>query len=85
MENLINQVHNQDCLEILKQIPSESINLVATDCPYKIKAGGVRTEYKNDECGSILNKRNYSKTDPTTPLQVSKAPQRLTRGSNEMY
>ena len=48
MEYLLNKIHNLDCLEVLKQIPSESIDLVTTDCPYKIIAGGVRTEYKDD-------------------------------------
>ena len=58
MEYLLNKIHNLDCLEVLKQIPSESIDLVATDCPYKIIAGGVRTSYKDDD------KKDYSKTDP---------------------
>lgn len=30
-----------DCLELMKQIPDESIDLIVTDCPYKIVAGGV--------------------------------------------
>lgn len=34
-------LHCGDCLEILKQIPDESIDLIVTDCPYKIVAGGV--------------------------------------------
>jgi site-specific DNA-methyltransferase (adenine-specific) len=72
MENLINQVHNQDCLEILKQLPDESVHLVATDCPYMIVAGGARTEYKDDECGGVLNKRDYSKTDPKGVLARGK-------------
>jgi len=57
-------IQNQDCLEFFKTIPDESVHLVVTDCPYRIIAGGVRTEYKNDEVGGCLNKRDYSKTDP---------------------
>jgi site-specific DNA-methyltransferase (adenine-specific) len=72
MNDLINQVHNQDCLEILKQIPTESVDCVATDCPYHIIAGGVRTEYKNNECSGVLGKRDYSKTDPKGVLNRGK-------------
>ncbi len=59
-----NNIFNGDCLEFFKTIPDESVSLIATDCPYRIIAGGVRTEYKNDEVGGCLNKRDYSKTDP---------------------
>lgn len=64
MEHLINQIHNKDCLEILRLIPDESVDLVCTDCPYRIISGGVRTEYKDDECSGVSGKRDYSKTDP---------------------
>ncbi len=63
MNNLINKIHLGDCLEILKQIEDESIDLVITDPPYKIISGGVRI-VNEGECGDILNKRDYSKTDP---------------------
>lgn len=36
-------LYNKDCLEVLKSIPTESIDLVATDCPYKICGGGALT------------------------------------------
>ena len=36
MENLINKIHCADCLEIMKQIPDKSIDLVLTDPPYNI-------------------------------------------------
>ncbi len=64
MEYLLNKIYNLDCLEVLKQIPSESVDLVVTDCPYRIIAGGVRTKYKDDECSGVLGKRDYLKTDP---------------------
>lgn len=34
------QLYRADCLEILSKIESESIDLVVTDCPYHIVAGG---------------------------------------------
>ena len=35
----INKVHCWDCLELMKDIPDKSIDLVLTDPPYGIKAG----------------------------------------------
>ena len=49
-----------DCLELLKQLPDESIDLIVTDCPYKIIAGGVTIEERKDECSGILRKRAIS-------------------------
>ena len=46
-----------DCLELMKQIPDESIDLIVTDCPYKIVAGGVTIEERKDECSGVLRKR----------------------------
>jgi len=37
-----NKIFNDDCMNILKQMPDESVDLVITDPPYKIIAGGVR-------------------------------------------
>ena len=42
-------LHNGDCLEIMKAIPDNSIDLVATDCPYKIVSGGCRKIPKDGE------------------------------------
>lgn len=37
-------LYNADCLEILKTIPDESIDLVVTDCPYHIVGGGCTND-----------------------------------------
>ncbi len=58
------KLFNDDCLNILPQMESESIDLVVTDCPYRIVSGGIRVVDAGDECGGVLNKRDYSKTDP---------------------
>ena len=50
------QLYNDDCQEVLKDMPDESIDLVITDCPYHIVSGGCRTVAKN-ECGGILSNR----------------------------
>ena len=37
-------LYNEDCLEILKTIESESVDLVVTDCPYHIQTGGCTND-----------------------------------------
>lgn len=66
------KLHNDNCLEVFKTIKDKSIDCVVTDCPYKIIAGGVRIAYEDDECGGILNKRDWSKTDPKGVLNRGK-------------
>lgn len=34
MKHLLNQIHNADCLEFMKQLPDKCIDLVLTDPPY---------------------------------------------------
>lgn len=43
MEQYINKILNADCLDILKQLPDKCVDLVCTDCPYKIIGGGCAT------------------------------------------
>jgi site-specific DNA-methyltransferase (adenine-specific) len=43
MEQYINKIINADCLDILKQLPDKCIDLVCTDCPYRIIGGGCAT------------------------------------------
>lgn len=59
-----NIIKKQDCVEYMKTLPDESVDLLCTDCPYKIIAGGVRIIEAGDEVKGVLNKRDYSKTDP---------------------
>ena len=49
---------NDDCLNALKEIPDESIDLVVTDCPYHIAQGGCSTGlYGNQhQTGGMLKK-----------------------------
>lgn len=53
----LNRIYNEDCLVGLKQITTESIDLLVTDCPYRIEAGGVQLVPDGKECGGVLNKR----------------------------
>jgi len=54
---MINKIHLGDSLKILKQIPSESIDLVVTDCPYKIIAGGVCISNPENNPSGCLDKK----------------------------
>jgi site-specific DNA-methyltransferase (adenine-specific) len=43
MKEFINKVFNEDCLKVLKRIPTDSVDLIVTDPPYQIdntSAGG---------------------------------------------
>lgn len=42
-------LYNGDCLEVMQSIADNSIDLVATDCPYKIVSGGCRKIPKDGE------------------------------------
>ena len=62
-----------DCLDFLKDIPSESVDLVATDCPYHIIASGVSIKpFK--ECGGILQKRVVSDGTACSNKWIKKDP-----------
>ena len=45
----LNKIYNEDCLEGMKKIPDESIDLVVTDPPYKITSRGT-----NGTTGGLL-------------------------------
>lgn len=38
------QLYQGDCLEVMKQIPDKSVDLVVTDCPYHIVQGGCTND-----------------------------------------
>lgn len=49
-----------DCLEVMKNIPDNSIDLIVTDPPYLIKYKTNRRKNKeHDFCSEILNDDNY--------------------------
>jgi len=55
----LNHLYNMDCLEGLKLIPDNSIDLVVTDPPYKIVQGGCSNKAVTiNACGEILNKHD---------------------------
>lgn len=48
---------NGDCLEKTKIIQDESIDLLVTDCPYKITQGGTTIKKRKNEPRGILSRR----------------------------
>jgi len=46
---MINKIHNEDCLELLKKIPDNSIDLIVTDPPYIINSCGSGGAFGNRE------------------------------------
>lgn len=57
MPKELNAIYLQDCIEGMKEIETETIDLVITDCPYRIIPGGSRKSPSKDEPGGILNRR----------------------------
>ena len=49
------KLYNDDCLKILEQIKTESIDLIVTDCPYHIVSGGCKNIPQKDETRGIFN------------------------------
>jgi site-specific DNA-methyltransferase (adenine-specific) len=61
------ELYNANCLEKLKDIEDNSIDLILTDPPYKIIQGGCSNIKRKDEAGGIFNKRNtFTKDDAKT-------------------
>ena len=67
LEDIINKVHNADCLEFMKQMPDKSVDLVVTSPPYNahmIYSNGKMVPRKDD----VL--KMYSNfTDDLPPLE----------------
>jgi site-specific DNA-methyltransferase (adenine-specific) len=52
----INKIYNEDCLDVMKRMPNESIDLIATDPPYKVTARGT----SGNAGGMLLKEVNKS-------------------------
>ena len=48
-----------DCRNVFSKMADESIDLVVSDVPYKICAGGIKLNLKGNEPTGILNGRNF--------------------------
>jgi DNA modification methylase len=55
----LNKIYNMDCIDGMKLIDDNSVDLVITDCPYKIISGGCSNRAVTiNACGGMLNKHN---------------------------
>lgn len=54
-------LYNEDCLDVFKNLPDESVDLVVTDCPYHIIGGGCTNDAvkigRYTEPSGIFNRR----------------------------
>ena len=51
------RIFNADCMDVLKTLESESVDLIVTDPPYKIVGGGCTNIPRKDEPSGIFNRR----------------------------
>ena len=49
---------NKDCLEVLERLPNNSIDLIVTDCPYRVITHGGGNNPNIKYCGGILKHSN---------------------------
>jgi site-specific DNA-methyltransferase (adenine-specific) len=60
----LNTIYNEDCLETMKRMPDDFIDLIVTDPPYGIKASKGTNGF-----GSAKNRRYEDDWDNATPSQ----------------
>lgn len=54
----LNKIYNEDCLEGMKRIPDNSVDLACTDPPYLIRYKTGRRKYEHKFCHEITNDDN---------------------------
>lgn len=69
MKNLVNTIHNCDCIPFMKSLPQESIDLIITDPPYGIDFGKGHDTYNRDD-SLVLD--GYIDISPQQYLQFSR-------------
>lgn len=72
LDDLIGKITCADCLDILPKIPDCSVDLVCTDCPYRITTGGATTgiygNLREDSPRGVLF-RGYGKAQKPTSAE----------------
>lgn len=58
-KELENTIHNMSCLDLMKQIPDETIDLIVTDPPYKVISWWNKKTFANWFSSSILRKNDW--------------------------
>ncbi len=57
---VVDKIYNEDCLFRLSRLSDECVDMIVTDPPYRIIAGGVTIEECKGEMKGIMNKRCVS-------------------------
>lgn len=69
---MIELIHG-DCLEEMKKIPDGSIDLLVTDCPYKIVSGGcTKVPFKGETSGILTHRQTEKRTDWVDNVRTGK-------------
>lgn len=77
----LNTIYNEDCLEGMKRIPDESVDLVVTDPPYLIN---YQTNYRKDK-EHRFNKVILNDNDPDVISEYIKGCHRIMKENTAMY
>ncbi len=82
----LNKVYNQDCISGMKNIPSESIDLIVTDPPFAIKFDGKQGNYGRDSSKVLDGYVEIPKEDyPKFSLDWITESYRVLKDSGSMY
>ena len=65
------KLYNDDCLNVLKDIEDNSIDLVVTDPPYEVITGGRNGGVKGKPSGILTENKQLMKSIPKTDLWLS--------------
>ena len=65
------KLYNDDCLNVLKDIEDNSINLVVTDPPYEVITGGRNGGVKGKPSGILTENKQLMKSIPKADLWLS--------------
>lgn len=81
LNQLIDKIYNADCIEEMKKLPDECIDLIVTDPPYLINYKTHNRNNKNDRfCKPILND-----TNPQIIVDFITQAYRLLKQNSAMY
>ena len=70
MSDFLNKVICGDCLEVMRQMPDESVDLIITSPPYNLKnstGGGMRSGYHGGKWGNAALKDGYTSHGDNMP------------------
>ena len=65
------QLYNKSCMEVFKDLPDNSIDLVVTDPPYRVISGGNKSEKWKSGYNSSVLYRNDGKIFDNNDIKFS--------------